>query len=127
LGTIDEFKIIEKTEELKWTSRILHCLKRSDAMSCSVSIEENFGVLYIESPAMRGLLRRLKCDNYKTLVPHQHHSSWVAQSGMMREYILDNNPDKFEYFHEVSKSSWANLCVMVYQEDVIKVRCIMVG
>jgi hypothetical protein len=37
---------------------------------------------------MRGLLRRLKCDNYKTLVAASSIIRPVAQSGMMREYIF---------------------------------------
>jgi DNA polymerase-3 subunit alpha/error-prone DNA polymerase len=45
----------------------------------------------------------------------------VAQSGMMKEYILDNNPDQFEYFHETFKEHLGETYgVMVYQEDVIK-------
>jgi hypothetical protein len=35
-----------------------------------------------------GLLRRLKCDNYKTLVAASSIRP-VAKSGMMEEYILD--------------------------------------
>jgi DNA polymerase III alpha subunit len=40
---------------------------------------------------------------------------------MMREYIFrHNHPDRFEYFHEVSRA-WVKPSVMVYQEDVIKI------
>jgi DNA polymerase-3 subunit alpha/error-prone DNA polymerase len=56
---------------------------------------------------MRGLLRRLKCDNYKTLVAASVSFALSGPDGMMREYIFrHNHPDRFEYFHEVSKSSW---------------------
>jgi DNA polymerase-3 subunit alpha/error-prone DNA polymerase len=43
--------------------------------------------------------------------------------GMMREYIFrHNHPDRFEYFHEVSKEQLGETYgVMVYQEDVIKI------
>jgi DNA polymerase-3 subunit alpha/error-prone DNA polymerase len=45
----------------------------------------------------------------------------VAQSGMMKEYILEHNPDQFEYFHETFKEHLGETYgVMVYQEDVIK-------
>lgn len=73
---------------------------------------------------MRGLLRRLKCNNYKVLVAASSIiRPGVAQSGMMREYIFrHNNPTKFEYFHEVfEKELGETYGIMVYQEDVIKV------
>ncbi len=85
---------------------------------------KTLGCFYIESPAMRGLLRRLKCDNYKTLVAASSIiRPGVAQSGMMREYIFrHNNPDKFEYFHEVFREQLGETYgIMVYQEDVIKI------
>ena len=42
---------------------------------------------------------------------------------MMREYIFrHNNPDKFEYFHQVfEKELGETYGIMVYQEDVIKI------
>jgi DNA polymerase III alpha subunit len=48
---------------------------------------ENYWLFYIESPAMRGLLRRLKCNNYSSCLLIIRPG--VAQSGMMKEYILD--------------------------------------
>ncbi|MBL7867374.1 MAG: DNA polymerase III subunit alpha [Flavobacterium lindanitolerans] len=82
------------------------------------------GCFYIESPAMRGLLRRLKCNDYKTLVAASSIiRPGVAQSGMMKEYIFrHNHPDKFEYFHEVFEEQLGETYgIMVYQEDVIKI------
>jgi error-prone DNA polymerase len=73
---------------------------------------------------MRGLLRRLKCDNYKVLVAASSIiRPGVAQSGMMKEYIFRHNyPDKFEYFHDVFKEQLGETYgIMVYQEDVIKI------
>jgi DNA polymerase-3 subunit alpha/error-prone DNA polymerase len=67
-------------------------------------------LFYIESPAMRGLLRRLKCDNYKILVAASSIiRPGVAQSGMMKEYFRHNHPDQFEYFHETFKEHLRNL------------------
>lgn len=89
-----------------------------------LSIGKTIGCFYIESPAMRGLLRRLKCENYKVLVAASSIiRPGVAQSGMMREYIFrHNNPDKFEYFHEVFEQELGETYgIMVYQEDVIKI------
>lgn len=89
-----------------------------------LSVGKTIGCFYIESPAMRGLLRRLKCDNYKVLVAASSIiRPGVAQSGMMKEYIFrHNNPTKFEYFHEVfEKELGETYGIMVYQEDVIKI------
>jgi DNA polymerase III alpha subunit len=49
---------------------------------------KNYWLFYIESPAMRGLLRRLKCNNYKILVAASSIiRPGVAQSGMMKVYF----------------------------------------
>ncbi|WP_316795517.1 DNA polymerase III subunit alpha [Pedobacter agri] len=89
-----------------------------------LSIGKTVGCFYIESPAMRGLLRRLKCNDYKTLVAASSIiRPGVAQSGMMKEYIFrHNNPDQFEYFHQVFEDQLGETYgIMVYQEDVIKI------
>jgi DNA-directed DNA polymerase III PolC len=85
---------------------------------------ETNGCFYIESPAMRGLLKKLCCDDYITLVAASSIiRPGVAKSGMMKEYIRRfHNPDKFEYIHPVMKGQLSETYgVMVYQEDVIKV------
>jgi DNA-directed DNA polymerase III PolC len=85
---------------------------------------ETKGCFYIESPAMRGLLKKLKCDTYTTLVAASSViRPGVARSGMMKEYIYRfHNPDKFEYIHPVMKEQLEETYgVMVYQEDVLKV------
>lgn len=85
---------------------------------------ETNGCFYIESPATRGLLKKLKCDNYLTLVAASSIiRPGVAKSGMMREYIYRfHNPDKFEHIHPVMKEQLGETYgVMVYQEDVLKV------
>jgi DNA-directed DNA polymerase III PolC len=85
---------------------------------------ETNGCFYIESPAMRGLLTKLKCDNYLSLVAASSIiRPGVAKSGMMREYIYRfHHPDKFSYLHPVMKEQLEETYgVMVYQEDVLKV------
>ena len=125
LGTIDEaVKIIEKNRGIKIDITDISLSKNETKCNEFLSIGKTLGCFYIESPAMRGLLRRLKCDNYKTLVAASSIiRPGVAQSGMMREYIFrHNHPDKFEYFHEVFKEQLGETYgVMVYQEDVIKI------
>jgi DNA-directed DNA polymerase III PolC len=85
---------------------------------------ETTGCFYIESPAMRGLLKKLKCSDYVTLVAASSIiRPGVAKSGMMKEYIRRfHEPDKINYIHPVMKEQLAETYgVMVYQEDVLKV------
>jgi DNA-directed DNA polymerase III PolC len=85
---------------------------------------ETKGCFYVESPSMRGLLQKLQCDDYTTLVAASSIiRPGVARSGMMREYIYRfHNPDKFTYLHPVMKEQLEETFgVMVYQEDVLKV------
>ncbi len=85
---------------------------------------ETTGCFYIESPAMRGLLKKLNCDDYLTLVAASSIiRPGVAKSGMMREYIRRfHNPGKFEYIHPVMEEQLKETYgIMVYQEDVLKV------
>jgi error-prone DNA polymerase len=85
---------------------------------------ETNGCFYIESPAMRGLLSKLRCDGYRSLVAASSIiRPGVAQSGMMREYIHRfHHPDDFEYLHPIMKEQLSETFgVMVYQEDVIKI------
>jgi DNA-directed DNA polymerase III PolC len=82
------------------------------------------GCFYIESPSMRGLLQKLRCSDYKTLVAASSIiRPGVARSGMMREYIYRfHNPHNFKYLHPVMKEQLEETFgVMVYQEDVLKV------
>jgi DNA polymerase-3 subunit alpha len=85
---------------------------------------EAIGCFYIESPAMRGLLKKLRCQDYLKLVAASSIiRPGVAQSGMMREYIKRfHNPEGFSYLHPVFEQQLKETFgVMVYQEDVLKV------
>jgi error-prone DNA polymerase len=85
---------------------------------------EAIGCFYVESPAMRGLLKKLKCQDYIRLVAASSIiRPGVAQSGMMREYIRRfHHPDQFEYLHPVFEQQLKETFgVMVYQEDVLKI------
>jgi DNA-directed DNA polymerase III PolC len=82
------------------------------------------GCFYIESPAMRGLLTKLHCDNYVHLVAASSIiRPGVAKSGMMREYIQRfHKPDSVVYLHPVFEEHLGETFgVMVYQEDVMKI------
>ncbi len=85
---------------------------------------ETNGCFYVESPAMRGLLKKLRCDNYISLVAASSIiRPGVARSGMMKEYIRrHHNPQGFKYIHPVMEEQLKETYgVMVYQEDVIKI------
>ena len=89
-----------------------------------LKIGKTIGCFYIESPAMRGLLRRLQCDNYITLIAASSIiRPGVAMSGMMTEYVFRHrNPNGFEYMHPVFEQQLKETKgVMVYQEDTIKI------
>lgn len=82
------------------------------------------GCFYIESPAMRGLLHKLHCDNYVALIAASSIiRPGVAKSGMMREYIQRaHHPESFHYLHETYETHLKETYgVMVYQEDVMKI------
>jgi error-prone DNA polymerase len=85
---------------------------------------ETTGCFYVESPAMRGLLKKLRCDNYISLVAASSIiRPGVSRSGMMRTYIERfHHPEKIPYLHPVMEQQLKETYgVMVYQEDVIKV------
>lgn len=82
------------------------------------------GCFYIESPAMRQLLKKLGCDDYLTLVAASSIiRPGVAQSGMMRTYIERyHEPQKVQYIHPSFEEHLSETFgVMVFQEDVIKI------
>jgi len=125
IGHIDDtVKIIEQNRGIRINIRDTRISKNEPSANTYLAEGRTIGCFYIESPAMRGLLRRLKCGDYKTLVAASSIiRPGVAQSGMMKEYIFrHNNPSKFEYFHPVfEKELGETYGIMVYQEDVIKI------
>ncbi|MCA1747436.1 MAG: hypothetical protein LC655_07040, partial [Bacteroidales bacterium] len=105
---------VHRVEQFKRDERVLEQLRSGETNGC----------FYIESPAMRGLLKKLRCDGYRSLVAASSIiRPGVAKSGMMREYIHRfHHPDEFEYLHPIMKEQLSETFgVMVYQEDVIKV------
>lgn len=125
IGHIDDsVKLIKKNQGIDVDIRDTAISKNEIKCNELLGEGKTIGCFYIESPAMRGLLRRLKCNNYKVLVAASSIiRPGVAQSGMMKEYIFRHNyPDQFEYFHDVFKEQLGETYgIMVYQEDVIKI------
>ncbi|MGC1471061.1 MAG: DNA polymerase III subunit alpha [Psychroserpens sp.] len=82
------------------------------------------GVFYVESPAMRTLMTKLKTDNYLNLVAASSIiRPGVSNGGMKNEFILRHRkPEKRKEAHPVMlKILHETYGVMVYQEDVLKV------
>lgn len=82
------------------------------------------GCFYVESPAMRMLLKKLEVDEYLGLVAASSIiRPGVAKSGMMRQYILRyRHPEKRNDAHPILRDIMPDTYgIMVYQEDVIKV------
>ena len=105
IDDIDRFKKDEKVKTL---------LRKGDSIGC----------FYVESPAMRGLMKKLEVDDYKGLVAASSIiRPGVSQSGMMQEYIKRHRtPSARGATHpvlgEILNETYG---VMVYQEDVLKV------
>lgn len=105
---------IHRVEAFMADSKVADQIRKADTIGC----------FYIESPAMRQLLLKLRCDKYITLVAASSIiRPGVAQSGMMKEYIYRfHNPNSFTYLHPVMEEHLKETYgVMVYQEDVIKI------
>ena len=105
---------IHSVESIKEDKKVQQQLKSGNSIGC----------FYIESPAMRGLLNKLHCETYTTLVAASSIiRPGVASSGMMGAYIHRfHHPDSIEYLHPVMEEQLKETFgVMVYQEDVIKV------
>lgn len=108
---------VHRFREFKEDPKVRALLRRSKAMGC----------FYVESPAMRMLLGKLRCEDYLTLVAASSIiRPGVASSGMMKAYIerfhTVRNGGTYETIHpkmdELMRETYG---VMVYQEDVIKV------
>jgi DNA-directed DNA polymerase III PolC len=125
IGHIREcIDIVHENHGEKIDMHLIEDFKRDKQVKNLLRKGETTGCFYIESPAMRGLLKKLRCEDYLTLVAASSIiRPGVARSGMMREYIRRfHNPDGFEYAHPVMKEQLEETYgVMVYQEDVIKV------
>jgi DNA polymerase-3 subunit alpha len=108
---------IDDVKKFKLDPKINNLIKEAQCIGC----------FYVESPAMRMLLKKLQVDNYLGLVAASSIiRPGVAKSGMMREYIVrfrnqhlrDQARAQLPELYELLEETYG---VMVYQEDVIKV------
>ena len=90
----------------------------------TISSGETMGCFYIESPAMRQLLKRLKTKTFDELtVASSIIRPGVAESGMMETYIRRaKGEEEVKYLHpQLNEILSETFGVMVYQEDVLRV------
>jgi len=125
LGHIREtVDIVKKNQHISINIHDIEKFKKDPEVADRIRRADTIGCFYVESPGMRQLLKKLKCDNYLTLVAASSIiRPGVAQSGMMKQYIFRfHHPEKFEYQHpKIKELLEETFGIMVYQEDVIKV------
>ena len=125
IGHIKEaVRLIKENQNIEVDVHAIRQFKNDPVINNKLKNGDTIGAFYVESPAMRGLLKKLECDNYLNLVAASSIiRPGVAQSGMMRSFIERyHDPSKIVYLHPVMQEQLEETYgVMVYQEDVIKV------
>jgi len=125
LGHIKEaVTLIKQNQHIDVNIHEVEKFKHDKQVSEQIKNVRTIGCFYIESPAMRGLLKKLECGEYITLVAASSIiRPGVSSSGMMRAYIERyHDPQNIDYVHPIMKELMEETYgVMVYQEDVIKV------
>ena len=123
--TLDILERDRPEEFAKFDIHDIKAFKKDPKINNMVKTAQCMGCFYVESPAMRMLLKKLEVDNYLGLVAASSIiRPGVSKSGMMREYILRhrNKGRAEELAHPVMLQIMPETYgVMVYQEDVIKV------
>lgn len=125
LGHIKEtLRLVKENRGKDINIHNIEAFKKDERVRSQIRRVDTIGCFYIESPAMRHLLKKLECDDYLTLVAASSIiRPGVGRSGMMQQYIFRyHHPDSFQYLHPKLESLLKETYgVMVYQEDVIKV------
>lgn len=125
LGHIREcLRLVKENKGIDIPIRQVELFKNDPAVRARIREADTIGCFYIESPAMRQLLKKLRCDDYITLVAASSIiRPGVAQSGMMKAYIERfHDPSIVKYLHPIMEELLSETFgVMVFQEDVIKV------
>jgi DNA polymerase-3 subunit alpha len=125
LGHIKEaVEIVKRNRGIDIDIHNIAAFKKDEKIKSLIRDGRCMGCFYVESPAMRMLLKKLRVDTYIQLVAASSIiRPGVAKSGMMREYILrTHDPARRTYIHPLMKELMEETYgIMVYQEDVIKV------
>ena len=113
---LDDFETITNDPET------LELIKNGTTMGC----------FYIESPAMRTLLKKLVCDSFEmVVVTSSIIRPGVAESGMMKAYVdrhLMEDKTQIKYLHPKLKEILGETYgIMIYQEDVLRISHEFIG
>ncbi len=117
-------EIIYQNQGVQVNIREVEKFKKDPKIKEHLRTGHTIGAFYVESPAMRMLLAKMKADTYLELVAASSIiRPGVARSGMMREYILRHiDHERRKTAHPVMAEIMPETYgIMVYQEDVIKV------
>jgi len=107
----------------------LSCYQDEKTVSC-ISKGESIGCFYIESPAMRQLLKKLRVRTFADLTAASSViRPGVAESGMMQKYIeYTRHPERVRYLcPELKDVLSETFGIMIYQEDVLRVSTEIAG
>ncbi len=134
LGKIkDTVEIVKQNHGTDIDIHDVNRFKTDPQIKSLLRIGKCIGCFYVESPAMRMLLAKLRADDYLRLVAASSIiRPGVSKSGMMNEYIVRY---RREEVREKAKAELPELYellaetygVMVYQEDVIKIAHLFAG
>ncbi|WP_040670679.1 DNA polymerase III subunit alpha [Nitritalea halalkaliphila] len=117
-------ELIHENQGVEVDIRQVERFKEDEKIKELLRTGKTMGAFYVESPAMRMLLSKMKAQTYLELVAASSIiRPGVARSGMMRAYILRHlDAEKRKEAHPVMESIMPDTYgIMVYQEDVIKV------
>lgn len=116
-------ELVQENQGKSLDIREVEAFKQDPGVQEQLAKGNTLGCFYIESPAMRSLLRKLNCDTYRTLVAASSViRPGVARSGMMQAYIRRHKGEAFAYPHpRIGELLAETYGIMVYQEDVLKV------
>ena len=117
-------RLIKENRNISIDIHDIERFKQDAKVAAQIRDANSIGCFYIESPAMRQLLKKLRCDDYITLVAASSIiRPGVAQSGMMKEYIYRyHHREEIKYLHPLFEEHLSETFgVMVFQEDVIKI------
>jgi DNA polymerase-3 subunit alpha len=134
LGKIkDSISIIKTNQGVDVDVHDITRFKEDAAIKKLLKTGKTVGAFYVESPAMRMLLTKLKAEDYNRLVAASSIiRPGVSKSGMMREYIIRFQDEKKRKAAEAELPELYTILhdtfgVMVYQEDVLKVAHMFAG
>jgi len=117
-------RLIKENRNISIDIHDIEKFKKDKQVATQIREANSIGCFYIESPAMRQLLKKLRCDDYITLVAASSIiRPGVAQSGMMKEYIHRyHHREEIKWLHPLFEEHLSETFgVMVFQEDVIKI------